>query len=153
MIFFRYLFYTSYCSKLWEIKSVRHNGEQVRWERSTDRKGILSSLMSKEYWVGREQSGNRHSCRDKEGQCHGVLSPCMLSHIWLSATPRTIAHQAPLSMGFSRQEYWSGWPFPSPLSKGIEKVGGNGEQGWSNCGYSYSLKFKPKLIKIFKCQY
>ena len=26
----------------------------------------------------------------------------------------TVAHQAPLSMGFSRQEYWSGWPFPSP---------------------------------------
>ena len=30
------------------------------------------------------------------------------------ATPGTVAHQAPLSMGFSRQEYWSGFPFPSP---------------------------------------
>ena len=30
------------------------------------------------------------------------------------ATPWTIAHQAPLLMGFSRQEYWSGLPFPSP---------------------------------------
>ena len=30
-------------------------------------------------------------------------------------TPCTIARQAPLSMGFSRQEYWSGLPFPSPL--------------------------------------
>ena len=29
-------------------------------------------------------------------------------------TPWTVALQAPLSMGFSRQEYWSGWPFPSP---------------------------------------
>ena len=29
-------------------------------------------------------------------------------------TPGTVAHQAPLSMGFSRQEYWSGLPFPSP---------------------------------------
>ena len=29
-------------------------------------------------------------------------------------TPRTIDHQAPLSMGFSRQEYWNGLPFPSP---------------------------------------
>ena len=29
-------------------------------------------------------------------------------------TPRTAAHQAPLSMEFSRQEYWSGMPFPSP---------------------------------------
>ena len=32
------------------------------------------------------------------------------------ATPWTAAHQAPLSLGFSRQEYWSGLPFPSPLS-------------------------------------
>ena len=31
-------------------------------------------------------------------------------------TPWTVAHQAPLSMGFSRQEYWSGLPFPSPLA-------------------------------------
>ena len=31
-----------------------------------------------------------------------------------SATPWTVAHQAPLSRGSSRQEYWSGWPFPSP---------------------------------------
>ena len=30
------------------------------------------------------------------------------------ATPWTVACQAPLSMGFSRQEYWSEWPFPSP---------------------------------------
>ena len=30
------------------------------------------------------------------------------------ATPWTVAHQAPLSLGFSRQEYWSGLPFPSP---------------------------------------
>ena len=31
-----------------------------------------------------------------------------------SETPWTVAHQAPLSMGFFRQEYWSGLPFPSP---------------------------------------
>ena len=36
------------------------------------------------------------------------------SHVQLFATPWTIASQAPLSMGFSRQEYWSGLPFPSP---------------------------------------
>ena len=38
----------------------------------------------------------------------------MLSHVQLFATPWTIACQAPLSMGFSRQEYWSGLPFPAP---------------------------------------
>ena len=36
-----------------------------------------------------------------------------LSRVWLFATPWTAAHQAPLSMGFSRQEYWSGVPSPS----------------------------------------
>ena len=37
-----------------------------------------------------------------------------LSRVRLFVTPWTIAHQAPPSMGFSRQEYWSGLPFPSP---------------------------------------
>ena len=37
-----------------------------------------------------------------------------LSHVRLFTTPWTVACQAPPSMGFSRQEYWSGWPFPSP---------------------------------------
>ena len=38
----------------------------------------------------------------------------LLSHVRLFATPWTVAYQAPQSMGFSRQEYWSGLPFPSP---------------------------------------
>ena len=38
-----------------------------------------------------------------------------LSHVRLFETPWTVAHQAPLSMEFSRQEYWSGLPFPSPV--------------------------------------
>ena len=39
-----------------------------------------------------------------------------LSHVQLPATPWAAAYQAPLSMGFSRQEYWSGVPLPSPLT-------------------------------------
>ena len=38
----------------------------------------------------------------------------LLSRVRLFATPWTVAHQAPPSLGFSRQEYWSGLPFPSP---------------------------------------
>ena len=38
----------------------------------------------------------------------------LLSRVWLLVTPWTVAHQASPSMGFSRQEYWSGLPFPSP---------------------------------------
>ena len=52
--------------------------------------------------------------------CHFLLQ-CMkvkgksLSRVRLFATPWTAAHQAPLSMGFSRQEYWSGVPLLSPF--------------------------------------
>ena len=50
--------------------------------------------------------------------CHFLLQ-CMkvksFSHVQLFATPWTAAYQAPLPMGFSRQEYWSGLPLPSPL--------------------------------------
>ena len=38
----------------------------------------------------------------------------VVSRIQLFATPRTVARQAPLSMGFSREEYWSGLPCPPP---------------------------------------
>ena len=43
-----------------------------------------------------------------------LLLSCF-SHVRHCATPQTAAHQAPLSLGFSRQEYWSGLPFPSPM--------------------------------------
>ena len=48
-----------------------------------------------------------------------------LCHVWLSETPCTVAHQAPVSIGLSQQEYWSGLPFPPPgeLSEpGIEPM-------------------------------
>ena len=47
------------------------------------------------WWIGHE-----------EDESHSIMSD--------PATPWTIAHQAPLPMEFSRQEYWSGLPFPSP---------------------------------------
>ena len=57
------------------------------------------------------------------------ISSCMcaqsLSHVLLFATPWTVDHKAPLSMGLPRQEYWSGLPFPSPgdlPGPGIEPV-------------------------------
>ena len=46
-----------------------------------------------------------------------------VSHVQLFVTPWIVAHQTPLSMEFSRQEYWSGLPFPSAgnlLNSGIE---------------------------------
>ena len=43
---------------------------------------------------------------------HLLCKACILSRIWVFATPWTVAPQAHLSMGFSRQEYWSGLPVP-----------------------------------------
>ena len=52
--------------------------------------------------------------------CHleGMLLLLLLSRfsrVRLCVTPETAAHQAPQSLGFSRQEHWSGLPFPSPM--------------------------------------
>ena len=58
--------------------------------------------------------------KDREAWCAGVLLLLLLllsrfSHVRLCVTPETAAHQAPSSLGFSRQEHWSGLPFPSPM--------------------------------------
>ena len=42
------------------------------------------------------------------------LLRCVLNCIWFFSIPWAVAHQAPLSTEFSRQEYWSGLPFPTP---------------------------------------
>ena len=57
-----------------------------------------------------------------DGDCSHEIKRCLLlgrkvmSHIRLLVTPWTVAYQASLSMGFSRQEYWTGLPFPSPMT-------------------------------------
>ena len=65
------------------------------------------------------QQGMERSLRDPEVPslvdstlCVGMLG--RFSRVRLFATPWTVARQAPLSMGFSRQEYWSGLPCPPP---------------------------------------
>ena len=56
----------------------------------------------------------RHLLRGRKAMTNLKVKVKSLSHVQLFATPWTVAHQAPLSVGFSRQEYWSGLPFPSP---------------------------------------
>ena len=83
-------------------------------------------------WTDTHLEGVKQCLRNYECMIliHTTLSRrlCVLncfSPVWLFVTPWTVAHQAPLSMGFSRQEYWSGLPcfplgdFPNP---GIESV-------------------------------
>ena len=62
----------------------------------------------------------------------------LLSRVRLFATPWTPAYQAPLSMGFSRQEYWSGVPLPSPFDHAI----------LIECDRNYSLSFCPLEMTI-----
>ena len=50
----------------------------------------------------------------KEALYYRKVKGKSLSHVRLFATPWTVAYQAPRSVGFSRHEYWSGLPFPSP---------------------------------------
>ena len=58
------------------------------------------------------------SLSDKAGRLTILLASlcpaCMITHLQLFGTPWTVASQAPLSMRFPRQEYWSGLPFPPP---------------------------------------
>ena len=59
-----------------------------------------------------------HSIGNKSLEGFSGSSLLLLSHfsrIQLCVTPQTAAHQAPLSLGFSRQEHWSGLSFPSPV--------------------------------------
>ena len=74
--------------------------------------------MRKEQTSRRQQRRNQVTEQRKgEDTFRWLLYPVKvksLSRLRLFATPWTVAHQAPPSMGFSRQEYWSGLPFPSP---------------------------------------
>ena len=56
--------------------------------------------------------------QDQASNAFNLLLLLLLSHfsrVQLCATPYMAAHQAPPSLGFSRQEHWSGLPFPSPM--------------------------------------
>ena len=49
-----------------------------------------------------------------------LLLPSRFGRVRFCATPLTAAHQAPPTLGFSRQEHWSGLPFPSPMHESEE---------------------------------
>ena len=81
--------------------------------------------MSKE-WVKKIQSlpwkfltdqirNNKSIKTNNDNSALLLLLLSRFSCVRLSVTPKTAAHQAPLSLGFSRQEHWSGLPFPSPM--------------------------------------
>ena len=70
-------------------------------------------LLQGIFWTHRLNPGLPH-CRQSLYCLKVKVKMKSLCRVRLFATPWTIAHQAPPSMGFSRQECWSGLPFPSP---------------------------------------
>ena len=79
---------------------------------------VWTTWSSKPYNIGGICGGTCLWLKLPKWRCLAPLPhACMLSHfgcVWLFVTLWTIAHQAPLSTGFSRQEYWSGFPYPPP---------------------------------------
>ena len=69
-----------------------------------------------------------------------------LSHVWLLATPWIAAHRAPASMGFSRQEYWSGVPLPSPKHCLLEKC--KSKPQWDNTSYQSEWSSSKSLQTV-----
>ena len=78
--------------------------------------------------------------KDETVEWHAMLS--RFSRVRLCATLETAAHQAPPSLGFSRQEHWSGLPFPSPRYLNLFHHS-------LNAGHSYYCKNRI-LLKLFQ---
>ena len=84
----------------------------------------LTNINTTEIYVGKDSTlftanllfpRSKHSCFIYIPWKHTLLLLSHFSCVRLCATPETAAHQAPPSLAFSRQEHWSGLPFPSPM--------------------------------------
>ena len=60
------------------------------------------------YGVAQGQTRLKRLSSSSSSMCAKWLQPCLTETLWV------VAHQAPQSMGFTRQDYWSGWPCPAP---------------------------------------
>ena len=128
----------------------------TEWEKSSVwlEEGISTLFFSTLTWELRKQR------RQAAAQIPCLLYyACVLirfSHVQLFATPWTVARQAPLYMGFSRQEYWSGLPFPSPVdlpNPGIEPgspTAGRFFTIWATREALITRVDPGKLLKVFK---
>ena len=113
----------------WERLKARGEGDDRGWD------GWMASLTqwtwvlasSGRWWragkpgvllsTGSQRVGHDLAAEQKQQLNHCMcvcvcVCVCSLSCVWLFVTPWTVAHQAPLSMGFFRQKYWRGLPFP-----------------------------------------
>ena len=98
-------------SWLWKYQGDILEGEPNlgMWRLTKTKKSYSVYYIYATLWSGRKASTVQPIAEDRL-QWNGFV----LSLTQLFLTPWTAAHQAPLCMGFSRQEYWSGLPFPAP---------------------------------------
>ena len=94
---------------------------------------LLSHFSHVQLWGGLQFPSPMHE-REKWKWSRSVS-------VWLFVTPWTVAYQAPPSMGFSRQEYWSGLPLPSPVcTLDQTKLPKMDQHGWDNSEDSKNRK-------------
>ena len=87
------------------------NPETTRWSLGSAIKGVTgATILSRSNW--RRITSQAHSLTWQLGGCMCILG--CFRHVRVSVTLSTVTRQAPLSVGFSRQEYWSGLPCPPP---------------------------------------
>ena len=95
--------------------TVSHCPKAPLWSQQKSLAQTIGSLFSPPTWGLMVFLWWLSGCHEyySASMCCAVLS--CFSHVWLFATLGAVAHWPPWSMGFSRQEYWSRWPFPTPL--------------------------------------
>ena len=126
----------SFCTAKETISKVKRQPSE--WEKiianETTDKGLTSKIYKQLIQVNTRKINNsirkwgkdlnRHFSKEdiqmanntrKDAQHHSFFFLSHFSRVRLCATPQTAAHQATLSLGFSRQAHWSGLPFPSPM--------------------------------------
>ena len=96
-----------------QVYALTSNAEEAQVEQLYEHLQDFLELTSKKdvlfYYRGLE-------CKSRKSNIW-LLLLSRFSRVRLCATPQTAAHQAPPSLGFSRQEHWSGLPFPSPMQE------------------------------------
>ena len=88
--------------------------------KAKEAKYITTKIINLYRNIARWDKRNKRTMKQTEkseqnGNSKSLLLLSRFSRVRLCATPQTAAHQAPPSLGFSRQEHWSGLPFPSPM--------------------------------------
>ena len=101
----------------WCFPLLGKQGTRWRMGQNLKLQAFVGEVEGEGAWASDSMTeGEKQRNLTKQGPMGG-LHACVLSRysrVQLFVTPWTVAHQAPLSMGFSRQEYWSGLPCPSP---------------------------------------